>query len=126
MRAQMPPPRETITTASADDMPLAADHVTHLDVRDVAAKCRHGAGKFMTDHHGHGDGLLRPLIPVVDMHIGAANGGLMDLDQDIIEAHLRHGHILQPQPRPRLLFDQRLHRIFPICCIPATIAGHSV
>ena len=36
------------------------------------------ADELMADDHRHGDGLLRPGVPVVDVQIGAANAGAID------------------------------------------------
>ena len=58
----------------------------------------------------NGYGLAGPIIPVVDVHIGAADGSAQDADAHIIGPDRRQGNLLQPEARFRLGLDQRLHR----------------
>ena len=85
----------------ADQVALARDAVADLHGAHMGADFGHDASKFMADHHGHGDGLLRPLVPFPDVQVSAANAGLGDLDQDIVRADLRHRLVAHaPDLRP--------------------------
>src|SRR5207248_1396776 len=54
-------------------------------------------------------GLLRPGIPVVDVHVGAADRGLGDLDQHVVRSDPGLRNVLEPDPRRRLLLYQCFH-----------------
>ena len=60
--------------------------------------------------HRHGDRLLRPGVPVVDVHVGAADAGAQHPDQHVVDADLRLRHVLQPQPGLGPALHQRPHR----------------
>ncbi len=96
--AQMPSARQTVPAAAADQMPFAADQFAEFHVVDVAADGGDMADEFVPDHHRGFDGLLRPFIPVVDVYVGAADGGFGDFDQDVVDAVFGHRHIGQGQP----------------------------
>ena len=52
------------------------------------------ADKLVAEHHGHGNRLLGPGGPVVDVEGGAADAGAVDSDQDIVDADFWDRHIL--------------------------------
>ena len=56
------------------------------------------------DHQRHGDGLLRPGVPVVDVHVGAADAGPQDLDQHVVDADLGTGTSSSQRPSSAFLF----------------------
>ena len=66
--------------------------------------------ELVAHDQGHRDRLLRPGVPVVDVQIGAADAGLQDADQDIVDAGLGDRDLLQPQARFGPALDQGLHR----------------
>ena len=47
--------------------------------------------ELVADRHRHGDGLLRPLVPLVDVDVGAADAGAQHLDQHVVDADRRDG-----------------------------------
>ena len=101
---------EAVATAAAGDVAFAADDVAGMEVVDVRADGDDLADKLMADHHGHRNGLLRPLVPVVDMNVGAADAGVAHADQHVVDAVLRFGNILQPQATLAAALRQCLHR----------------
>ena len=58
---------------------------------------------------GVGIGLLRPLVPVEDVHVGAADAGLVHFHQHVVGADLGDRLILEPQARLRLFLDEGAH-----------------
>ena len=48
---------------------------------------------------------LRPRIPVIDVYIGPADPGPVNLDQHIVDPDLRFRNVLERQPLFRLSFD---------------------
>ena len=61
------------------------------------------------DGHRHLDRALRPLVPVVDVHVGAADGGLLHADQHIVRADRGLGDVRHPDARFCLGLDQCFH-----------------
>ena len=59
--------------------------------------------------HRHGHGLLRPCIPVVDVHVGAADGRAVYLDEYIVVADRGLRYVLQPDAGFRACLDQCFH-----------------
>ena len=55
------------------------------------------------------DRVLCPLVPCVDVEICPADAGAENPDEDLAWARFWLRNVLQPQPRLRLRFDQRLH-----------------
>src|SRR3546814_16182552 len=54
------------------------------------------ADEFMADHQPGLDRALDPLVPQVDVQVGAADGGFLELDQDLVRARLRGRALLHP------------------------------
>jgi len=84
---------ETVTAKTTDDVPLAVDEVAGVEADDVGADGLDRADEFVADDHGCLDGFLGPSIPVVDVNVGAADGGFFDLDEDIVHAGGGHGDL---------------------------------
>src|SRR5215471_10041600 len=72
IRAKMTPPRQTIPAMSTGDVSLAHDEIAARKSFHVVADSINHTRKLVTDGQWHGNGFLRPLIPVVDVHIGTA------------------------------------------------------
>ena len=108
--AEVPAAGEAIAAAAADDVPLAADDVADAEVLDVAAHLDDPADELVPHDQRHGDGLLRPGVPVVDMHVGAADARAEDFDQHVVDADFGHRHFIEPQALAGFLLDQRSHR----------------
>ena len=109
VRAEVPPAGHAVAAAAADDVPLAADDVARVEVAHVRADLDDLADELVPDHERHRDRLLRPGVPRVDVQVGAADAGLAHADQDVVDPDLRLGHVLEPEPRLGLRFDERFH-----------------
>ena len=90
-------------------MPFTGDSGTHLIPNSVGASCDNLAAKLMPDDHRDGDRLLRPRIPLIDMHIGATDCGLADLDQNVIDIRFWNRDLLHPDAWLRLQLDESSH-----------------
>ena len=84
--AQVPPAGQAVAAPAADDVPLAADDLADVEVLDVRADLDDLAHELVADHHRHRDRLLRPGVPLVDVHVGAADPGPQHLDQHVVDA----------------------------------------
>src|SRR5687768_11503360 len=93
----------------ADKMAFAGDTVTDLDGPDVSADLFDHTAEFVAHDHRNRDGLLRPLIPVPDVNIGAADAGFFYLDQYLVGTENGNGLIAHFQPRRRLGLHQSTH-----------------
>ena len=103
--------RPRLTRASADQMPLAAAPLAKVQVGYGRAQLDNLTGKFVAGDHGNGYGARGPVIPVPNMHIRAANSGLVDADQDILGPNLGHGRGDLPKPVARVRFLQGFHLV---------------
>ena len=72
---KMPASGQAIAAAAAHHMAFAADDVAGVKIAHVRADLDDLADEFMADHHRHRDGLLGPVVPVVDVQVGAADAG---------------------------------------------------
>ena len=85
-------------------MALTGDKITELQIRDVAAKRSYNTGKLMANRPGRRDRLLRPVVPLVDMNIRAADRGLLDTDQDVVDPDLGDRDVDQGEAGSGLCF----------------------
>ena len=63
----------------------------------------------MADDHRHGNGLLRPGVPLVDVQVGAADARSKHLDEHVVDADRWDGGLVQPEALLRFLLDQGGH-----------------
>ena len=107
--AQMPAPGPAVAAMAAGHVALAGDPLADLEAGDFHAEIGDGADELVAHGHGHRNGALRPVVPVVDVNIGAADRGLSDLDQHVVMADRGLGHLLHPDAGFRLGLDQGFH-----------------
>ena len=117
--AKMAPAGEAVAAAAAHHMPLPRHDVAGKEVVDICADRHDLTDEFVPHGHRHGDRFLGPGIPVVDVEIGAADPGAIDLDQHVVDADLRHRHLVEPQPRPGFPLHKRLHGVHRPDHLPA-------
>src|SRR4030095_3762623 len=94
---KMAAPSEAIATMSTRDVTLAAHQVSFCKTFDVTTYTIDNANKLMANGHRHWNGFLRPIIPVIDVQIRAADRGFQHSDEHIIAANLWNRNVLQPQ-----------------------------
>ncbi len=70
--------------------------------------------ELVAGDHRHGDRLLRPGVPVVDVHVRAADGVLEHADEHVVHADLGAGDFFEPQAGLGAAFDEGLHRLHDI------------
>src|SRR5581483_1083672 len=105
----MAPAREAITAAPADHMPFAADKFSGMEVVNVRANLDDFSDELMPNHQRNGNGLLRPLIPVIYVDISATNAGKEHPNFDVVDSDLRLRNIFEPQACFLAAFDQSFH-----------------
>ena len=102
----------TVAAVAAGDMALAGDALADREARDACAEFRDLADILMADDLRGLNVLLRPLVPFVNMDVGAADRGLVDLDENFSGA--RHGdrHLPQLQSGAGCGFYNGIHHLF--------------
>jgi hypothetical protein len=68
--------------------PIASSDILHQgsDLDDIA-------GKFVSDDDRWDDAAFGPVVPIVDVHIGAAHTGAADADEDFIITRSGFGNV---------------------------------
>src|SRR3981189_2621480 len=105
----MPPARAAITAVPAGYVAFSRHAIAGVEAAYFAAQFDDLSRVFMADGHGHGNGFLRPGIPVVDVHVGAAYRRAVDLDEHVIVADRRLRDVLQPYAGLRACLDECFH-----------------
>src|SRR5688572_23970537 len=80
----------------------------------------------MPDRHRDRNRSLGPLVPMPDVQIGPAYGGLADLDQDILGTGFRYWDVFQPQAGFGPRFHQSPHETTPRARPTSTKAATAV
>ena len=68
------------------------------------------AAEFMADDHRHGNCLRCPAVPIIDMDVGAADGGALDADQHVLGSRFGDREAIEPDAGFGLQLGQRGHR----------------
>src|SRR4051794_24948921 len=79
--AEMTAARQAIAAMPANHMTLAAYELAREEIFYIRTDLNDFADKFVTDNQGHRDGFPRPIVPLKNMDIGAANTGALDPNQ---------------------------------------------
>src|ERR1700733_11407423 len=109
--AEMAAAGEAVAAATAGHMAFAGDEVADLEVGDVGADGGDFSDEFMADGHGDGDGLLSPLVPLINVDIGAADACAANADEDVVDAIVGLGYILEPEAALGAGLDECSHCI---------------
>src|SRR5690554_363711 len=104
----MPAARPAVAAVSTHDVPFARDALPYAVFGHGGADIGHFTHELMAGYERDGHGLLRPFVPIPDMHVRAANGGFLHLDEHVVGADLRQGYALHPEPFLGLRLHQRL------------------
>ena len=88
--------RAAVAAITARDVALRRDPVADLQATHLDAEVDDFATEFVADGHRHRDSGARPVVPLENMDIRAADRGAVDLDQDIVMANLRRGDVFHP------------------------------
>ena len=109
--AQMPPAGPAIAAVPAGDVAFSRYAIAGAEAAHFAAQLDDFPGVFMADGHGHGDGFLRPGIPVVYVHVGAADRRAVHLDEHVVVSDGGFRYVLQPDTGFRACLDQCFHNV---------------
>ena len=99
-----------------DDVPFAGHPLPHSQgAVDGGADLDDLARELMPDDHRGGDRGLRPGVPVVDVHVRAADGGVAHTDQHVLRAGLRDLRLDAPDARLGVQLGKSAHGLGHDC-----------
>ncbi len=107
--AQMPASCAAIAAHAAGDVAFCGNPVANGIVVHAGTELDDLSDELVADDERRTNRSLRPLVPVVDVQIGAADGGLLHLHQHLVGGHARHRHVFHPDARLGGSFDKCLH-----------------
>jgi hypothetical protein len=81
---------------AAGNVAFTGNAVADFKTFHFLADANHFANVLVPDHHRYRDRFLRPFIPVIDMHIGTANSGFANFNQQVVMADFRSRNIGHP------------------------------
>ena len=106
---EMSSTRATVAAMTAGDMAFTRHAIAWLEARDLTADFHDLAAVFVTYRHRDGDGALGPAVPVVDVHVGAADRGALHANQNVVVADGRSRDVLQFDAGSSVRFDEGVH-----------------
>src|SRR5690606_28703051 len=98
-----------VAAVAAGDVTFTRDAVAGLVTRHFAADRFHNANELVAYGHRHGNGALRPLVPVVDVNVRTADRGLAHANQQVVRTVLGPFDVLHPDAFFCLRFDECFH-----------------
>ena len=104
-------------------MSLGRHPVSDLHVGDELADFDDFPGELMANDERRFASAARPVIPLVDVHVSAADTGATHLDQDLVVQNRRHRNIGQLEAGTSVMFDERLHEVDKLTSCKARYAG---
>ncbi|CAM5629473.1 hypothetical protein RLIN73S_05304 [Rhodanobacter lindaniclasticus] len=109
VRAQVLAAGAAVAAVAADDVAFGGDAVADLVAGDAGADLHDAADELVADGEARLDRALAPLVPLVDVQVGAADGGFLDPDQHFVGTDLGHRHLFHPDALFGLALDQGFH-----------------
>jgi hypothetical protein len=109
--AQVAAAGTAVAADAAGDVALCGHPVARCEADHLAADGLHDlAAELVAHRHRHRDGLPRPVVPLEDVDVGAADRGAVDADQHVVVAHgSGRATSCSQMPRSGSSLDQRLH-----------------
>ncbi|MNV67909.1 hypothetical protein D3C71_1607270 [compost metagenome] len=96
---------------AADDVAFGRYALADFIAGHARADLGDAADELVADGQARLDGALAPLVPQVDVQVGAADGGLLELDEHFVGTGRRYRHLFHPDALGRFALHQRLHRL---------------
>src|SRR5690606_8848137 len=85
--AQVPATGPAVAAVPARDVPLARHAVADRETGHLRAEFLDDPDVLVTGDEGYGNRALRPGVPVVDVHVRAAEAGVLHADEHVVVAH---------------------------------------
>src|SRR5256886_7435863 len=103
------PPGQAIPTMSTGDVSLAHYEIAAREAFHVIADSINDADKLVADRHRHRDRLLRPSVPVIDVHVSATDRCFQHADEHVVAADFWNWNFLEPETGLGFGFHNGLH-----------------
>src|SRR5450631_975588 len=100
-----------IAAMAAGDVTFARYAVARKEAAHLTAQLDDLSGILMADRHGNRYGFLGPSIPIVNVHVGAADGRAIHFDEDIIVTDRGFRNVLHPDAGLRAGLDECFHEL---------------
>src|SRR4030095_6482299 len=94
---KVPSSCQTIAAVSTGDVSLTHHEVAARKSFHVVTDGVDNTGELVTYGHRHRNGFLRPVIPVINVHVGTTDRRFQHPNQHIVAANFRDWDVLQPQ-----------------------------
>ena len=107
--AQVPLTGAAVPAQSAVDVALGGHTFAWFEAVDTFTDGGDFADKFVPDDARYSDVAPSPVVPFVNVQVGATDPGLVDFYQDLVGSHAGHWRLLQPDAGFPTLLDQGLH-----------------
>src|SRR5437762_7925125 len=107
---EMTPAREAVAAVATGYMAFTHHELAFIESAHVRAHLRNLANELVPIHHRHLYCLSRPVVPIVNVNVSAADRSFLRADQHILGTNFWHRDFLQPQPGFRFGFDDGRHR----------------
>jgi hypothetical protein len=108
--AQMPVAGAAISAVAADYMAFAGNSLSDGQALHAPAQFGYLTHEFMAHVHRNRYGLLGPFIPLVDVDIGAADRGLIDLYEDLVVRYNWFRNLFKPEAFFAVFFNESFHK----------------
>src|SRR5690606_17947335 len=109
VRAQVLLAGAAVAAVAADQVALGGNPLADLVARHARAERGDAADELMADHQAGLDRALAPLVPQVDVQVGAADRRLLHPDQRLVGAGRGDGDFFHPHALGGVALDQRAH-----------------
>lgn len=100
---------EVIGRGGINNVGFAGNEIARFSVGDIGGDFEDCAAKFVTDDACGFDAIAGPVIPVVDVKIGATEGGAFNLEFDGARSEFWFGCIYDLEPWCGLRLCNRFH-----------------
>ena len=104
------------------DVSLAHYQIAARKAFHVIADRIDNTDKFMANCHRHGNCLLRPRIPIINVHVSATDGGLQYPNEHIIALNFWDRNFLEPETGLGFRFYDGFHRFLHAMMLSADCA----
>jgi len=107
--AQMAPPGPAVSAMATCDVAFGGGPVADRDAGHPLADRRHGPHEFVTDREWSGHRGCRPVVPIVDVEVGAADRHSTDSDEYIVRSDGGGWNLFEFEPGRGSRLDESLH-----------------
>ncbi len=102
---------QAVAALAAGDMPLAGNQVPGPEALHTGTHLHYFPHILVPGGKADGYGVLCPFVPLVDVHVRAADGCLFNLDLHVVGTEFRDEYTLHPKSCFRFFLDESPHHV---------------